>query len=72
MKKVDRIQLLLNEDQCCQLSLHLKFVLITLTRSGLGVAQGDDECSLGNKLLISNRKLDLSTIIQIAVSYCFI
>lgn len=48
MKKVDRIQLLLNEDQRCLLSLHLKFVLITLTRSGIGVAQGDDECSLGN------------------------
>lgn len=48
MKKVDRIQLLLNEDQRCQLSLHLKYVLITLTRSGIGMAQGDDECSLGN------------------------
>lgn len=48
MKKVDRMQLLLNEDQCCQLSLHLKYVLITLTRSGIGVAQGNDECSLGN------------------------
>lgn len=48
MKKVDRMQLLLNEDQCCQLSLHLKYVLITLTRSGIGMAQGNDECSLGN------------------------
>lgn len=48
MKKVDRIQLLLNEDQCCQLSQHLKYVLITLTRSDIGVAQGNDECSLGN------------------------
>lgn len=48
MKKVDRIQLLLNEDQRCQLSLHLKYVLITLTRSGIAMAQGDDECSLGN------------------------
>lgn len=48
MKKVDRIQLLLNEDQRCQLSLHLRYVLITLTRRGIGMAQGDDECSLGN------------------------